>query len=452
MRILLSLTFLFFSFAGFANPHWDEKTVPKDNLLQANAFSNWRTIVDPYQRPKNSGKALRITVAWNAQSESYQIAQKIIENSGTESLSLRSKKVSPFGSYRGTVTNEKTNTSFHDSIGTGRAFRKLVRDITFRFPLPESDFVFRMTAEHPVKGHQENVLEEKIKISELTSISTSGLKDVEIYQLRKATASPAIQFVIYAEGFLLENKDHFYQSALRSVEALKTANIPGFAHMNFVGVFASSGVKLGKAQNLGPTVSARDSAFGLYFPYWYDFGRWYHVIYPTDENKFRKSLAVVPYDYNLILVDSADYWGVGNFRSHTAIPTRNYSFTYLLLHELGHYMGLNEEYQGGGPTELEFAPEIAESWSQNLSFLPEKSLDKLKWKALVKDQNTPIPTPNNFWSAGKFGAYLGGYADSVHVHSQAHRPGLACIMESKASFCSVCIHGMQSVIDIDLGQ
>jgi hypothetical protein len=166
MRILLSLTFLFFSFAGFANPHWDEKTVPKDNLLQANAFSNWRTIVDPYQRPKNSGKALRITVAWNAQSESYQIAQKIIENSGTESLILRSKKVSPFGSYRGTVTNEKTNTSFHDSIGTGRAFRKLVRDITFRFPLPESDFVFRMTAEHPVKGHQENVLEEKIKISQ----------------------------------------------------------------------------------------------------------------------------------------------------------------------------------------------------------------------------------------------------------------------------------------------
>src|SRR4029078_1103016 len=146
-------------------------------------------------------------------------------------------------------------------------------------------------------------------------------------------------------------------------------------------------------------------------PYWDNFGRWYNVVYPTNENKFRNHLAVAPYDYPLILINNSGYWGVGNYMSLTAIPARNSTyFTYLLLHEFGHFFGLNEEYEGGGPTELEFAPGISEPWSQNITFLRSRELASLKWNRFVKE-TTPLPTPRDLWRSSNplYGAYAGGY-------------------------------------------
>ncbi len=83
-------------------------------------------------------------------------------------------------------------------------------------------------------------------------------------------------------------------------------------------------------------------------------------------------MATVPYDYPLVVIDNADYWGVGNYMSLTVVPAANSSyFTYLLIHEFGHFFGLNEEYEEGGRTELEFAPQQDEPWSQNITFLPD---------------------------------------------------------------------------------
>ena len=43
-----------------------------------------------------------------------------------------------------------------------------------------------------------------------------------------------------------------------------------------------------------------------------------------------------------ILVNSDGYWGVGNYLSFTAIPANNATyFSYLLLHEFGHFFGLS---------------------------------------------------------------------------------------------------------------
>jgi hypothetical protein len=219
--------------------------------------------------------------------------------------------------------------------------------------------------------------------------------------------------------------------------------------MEMRAVFAPSKKNHGSAKNLGTPVPEFESFLGLYYAYWYPFGRWYHVMYPTRESKYRNSIGQVPYDYPIALVDNGNYWGVGNFNELTAIPSDSSSFTYLLLHELGHFFGLNEEYESGGRTELEFAPEIDEPWSQNITFLRDKS--ELKWRDFVSS-STPLPTPKFHWSdASSYGAYKGGYAQSQPV-GQSHKPGLSCIMNSSGTFCPICKHAIEEKIKFDLGE
>jgi hypothetical protein len=258
---------------------------------------------------------------------------------------------------------------------------------------------------------------------------------------------------IYAEGYSLNEKNHFLQHALKTVNVLQEGHFPGVEYMSFYAVFSPSSEKQGKAKDLGLPVPEFNSFLGLYYPYWDNFGRWYHVVYPTNENKFRHALAAAPYDYPIILVNNAEYWGVGNYMSHTAIPANNDNyFSYLLFHEMGHFFGLNEEYQGGGRTELEFASDIPEPWSQNLSFLPQTSFFRIKWNEFIHN-DTPIPTPYDIWNSFPpvYGAYEGGYGDSKSSHSLSYKPGLHCIMDKYDSFCDVCAKGIKDVVYYSLG-
>lgn len=436
-----------------ANPHWNQMSIPLDSSYSfykdTKFYADWRKKVKKYRKTTTETQAIRITVRWNQSSNTYSILEKFIENTATPALKARSKKESPYGSFKAKITDVTNDVAFYDSIGTGEAYKRLVKDISFRFPFIKNDFQFSMTVENSLEGNQETVLSEVIKISELSAINPT-LPNLEIFSLKEATQSPSLEFVFYAEGYATNEKQQFFSKALASVDILKNMNIPYFNNMNFVAVFAGSNQRLGRATNLGFPVVQRDSAFGLYFPYWYNFGRWYNVIYPTDENYFRTSLAVVPYDYNVIIVKSSEYWGVGNYKTHTAIPSDSSSYIYLLLHEFGHFLGLNEEYDGGGATELQFAQNIREAWSQNMTFLPEMSLIKVKWSSFITDLNTPIPTPSYFWQENNYGVYSGGYGDSNGLRS-TYKPGLSCTMESGQRFCPICMAGMADVIRSDLG-
>lgn len=277
--------------------------------------------------------------------------------------------------------------------------------------------------------------------------------DLEVRQLLPAVKTPSLRVNIYAEGYTQSEKMKFWNRAIKTVQALQSQQFPGIDYMDFYAVFNPSHKRLGVAEDLGLPVPEFDSFLGLYYPYWDNFGRWYHIVYPTRENKFRQGLASAPYDYPIVLVNNSQYWGVGNYKSHTAIPADNSTyFTYILIHELGHFFGLNEEYEGGGRTELEFASEMKEPWSQNITFLTTPSHSGLKWNELVNPQMS-IPTPYSDWQSTppQYGAYRGGYGDSPSHQGASHKPGLNCVMESHASFCDICQKGIMDVIRFDLG-
>ncbi|MDZ4678028.1 MAG: M64 family metallopeptidase [Oligoflexia bacterium] len=448
LKILLSLLVLLIHSLAGANPYPYQDEVTKDPEW----LKNWQ----PHQifekqilhsRLNVGQEVMRIQVDWSQTGEVYALNSVTKELSGTPGLKKTTSRRDALGSYIGIIRNSQTGEALgYSSVGTGQEYRKLVRAMTFRFPMPQSKVIFQLMAEDPQSGIMKLVLEKTV---ELPLIQTIVSIPVETRILSSAVnQNEKLIFAIYADGYLANRKNVFWLQAQKTVDALKRTNFPGIEHFEFVGVFAPSNQALGSATDFGLPVKTRDSFLGLYYPYWNKFGRWYHIVYPTNEKKFRDALGQVPHDYALALLDNSEYWGIGNYKAFTAIPAGNTQyFAYLLTHELGHFFGLNEEYDGGGATELEFATGIDEPWSQNITFL--KDPKNLKWKQFVKPQ-TPIPTPLTHWSmtTRPLGAYVGGYADSL---GNSHIPGMDCAMSKISDFCPVCKHAIVERVKFDLG-
>jgi len=427
--LLLSTTLL-------ANPYPDPDRVPRLPIPQATGKLSRavnREVIE----------VLRVQVDWVEKREGYEIASVVKEPSGTAALLRRAKNPPPFGSYRARLEDSLTREVLaYDSIGTGKEFRKLTRAFTFRFPIPDRRVDFVFSAENPKTGVMEEVLRRPL----LSPVFAEATPPVEVKSVLAAETSPSILVSIYSEGYSPERKARFWQDAERVAKTLRQNDFPAAKQMEFQAAFAPSGLSIGTATDLGLPVPERDTFLGLYFPYWNPFGRWYHVVYPTREARYRRGIGQIAYDYPIVLIDNSGYWGIGNFNELTAVPNGHSSFVYLLMHEFGHFFGLNEEYEGGGATELSFAPEISEPWSQNITF----DAKNVKWKSFVA-AGTPLPTPSSKWQGnGPWGAYRGGYADTEPTN-HSHKPGFDCVMESGKKFCPICKHAIEGKVAYDLG-
>ncbi len=459
MRFIIFLVLsaaLFLQQTALANPYWDKNKVPKDA-----SYASYRNPLPDVSKLKtvdafkDAEPVLRMQIDWLPDSDTYTFAGMVVEGSGTRALLARSQTKPKWGSYLGVLKNKDGTTIYYDAIGTGQEYRKLTRAITFRFPIPREDSTFELYAENPQTGVMELVLSKFVSSRLIPREAQEFDGVVEVKELALATKTPTVRVNIYAEGYQDNDADKakFWQSALKTVRALQGEKFPGVEHMNFYGVFHASNKELGKARDLGMPVQTRDSYLGLYYPYWDNFGRWYNVVYPTSEDRMRTGLGAVPYDYPIILVNNSEYWGVGNYMAFTAIPANSPGyFNYLLMHEFGHFFGLNEEYQGGGRTELEFASQMDEPWSQNITFLADTRHEKLKWNRFVSKTRS-LPTPYSEWKDHPpvYGAYRGGYADSTSTKGISHIPGLDCTMESRQHFCDICKGGIEEVVAFSAG-
>lgn len=384
---------------------------------------------------------LRVQIDWS-EGEVYQLKALTKENSGTQALLKKASHRDKFGSY---VAELKIHgKSYFDSIGMGKEYRRLAQSLSFRFPHIEGTGNLKLWAEHPQTGIHEVVLESTIDTASAQKLPE---QKIETRLLREATGTAPIVFTIYADGYTQERKERFFSRAQQVIRALESSKFPGVENFRFLAVFAVSKTAIGTARDLGPKPIKRDAFLGLYFPHWNKFGRWYNVVYPTDEAQLRGAFGQVAYDYPLALIDDSAYWGVGNYRMYTAIPAEARQFDFLLLHEFGHFLGLNEEYEEEGRTELEFAPGIAEPWSANMTFHPRRG--ELKWEHLVA-ADTELPTIATWNTGSKVGAYPGGYAGS-EPRGQNHKPVQYCTMNMGGAFCPVCVEGIQAQLKKDSG-
>ncbi len=445
---------VFISVLAQANPYFDESKVSRNKSYDPPRplprFSNRIRIRDT----KLAGfEVIRVAISTGRDGlRDFAVTRIVKETSGTESFLRRSRHPSMIGSFRAIVRDKKSGQPlYYDSIGTGQEYARLVDELSFRFPVPSGPSILELIAENPQSGRMELVLRHEFDPNQASTFEpdTSG---VEIRELKRPSSfGPSVRVNLYAEGYLASRNNAFWSHAQYMVAALVKNQFPMAENMHFFGVFAPSKETLGYARDLGRPIPEFPTRLGLYFPYWENFGRWYHVVYPTREEKYRQALSIAPYDYKIVLVDDGQYWGVGNFRSPIAIPAQSPYSVYLLLHEFGHYFGLNEEYEEGGRTELEFAPGIDEPWSQNITFLRTGQIADLKWREFVLP-TTPLPTPDHVWDDDPpiYGAYKGGYAGSPST-GHSHKPGYGCVMNNGRSFCPICRRAIEDVVNFDRG-
>lgn len=436
-----------FASTAFANPYPDASKVAKDTFTVDHTLSfdesEWTAVTQ-------GSPVLRVDIEWDSRSDKFSFKGAVKENSGTPALIKRAKNKPKLGSYIGILIDpdSKQEVAF-DSVGTGHMFSKLSRAANFRFPQPDKKMLFRMMGENRRSGVMEKIME--FEVDPALAIDNPQQFNPELseklYKRADVADSEKLLFVVYAEGYKSGEKSSFDKHVNKLISAMR--DFPGYNNLEIKGVFGASRLKIGKAPKGNPPkkITVRDSFLGLYYPFWMNFGRWYHVAYPTSEVKFHNAIGASAYDYPFAMVDSGDYWGVGNFMSHTAVPSRNNRFRYLVWHELGHFFGLNEEYNSGGRTELEFAPGIKEPWSQNITFNAQNR-ESLKWKQYVAS-STPVPTKR--WSRGKWGAYKGGYAQSKPT-GRSHIPGSGCMMSSGRNFCKICAEEIKKQMGVDLGR
>src|SRR5690606_31138829 len=146
---------------------------------------------------------------------------------------------------------------------------------------------------NPQTGAMEKVVTYVVSPTQLQK-AQSHFADLEIKELALASKKPSLRVNIYAEGYSKNEKELFWKQALKTVQTLQKEKFPGVEYMSFYAVFHPSNSKLGEPKKLGLPVPEFDSFLGLYYPYWNDFGRWYHIVYPTREDKFRQGLAAAP--------------------------------------------------------------------------------------------------------------------------------------------------------------
>lgn len=388
-------------------------------------------------------RVMRIQVDWTPE-DGFTTTSGVKELSGTEALAKRARREDRLGSFIGIVSDPATQEPiFQQTIGIGYRYMPALRAVTFRFPELEQPFLFTLKGENEETGATETVLETTLDPATFSALAT---QEVELVSLREAMQEPALIVNFYAEGYPANGRDRFLTDARSMVDMLEDG-LPEQERMEFRAVWSPSNVALGSAQNLGSPVAERDSFLGLYYPYWMGYHRWQVIVYPTREKRFRDAIGQVPYDYPIAILDTSVYTNVGNYNELTAVANGTGQVRTLLLHEIGHFFGLNEEYSSSG-TELTFSPGVTEPWSQNMTWNPDRGT--LKWGALV-DADTPIPTPSSAWMGENIGAYPGGYGgDDERTHIPV--PPGACVMSTGDDFCAVCGAAIADKIKFDLGE
>jgi hypothetical protein len=109
-----------------------------------------------------------------------------------------------------------------------------------------------------------------------------------------------------------------------------------------------------------------------------------------DNRALRDVAAWAPYEFVVILVNSATYGGGGIYGAFATVAAGSAWSEYLFVHEFGHHFAaLADEYYTS-PAVYEPAAQVVEPWEANVTALLDG--EPLKWRTTVR-AGTPIPTP-----------------------------------------------------------
>jgi hypothetical protein len=223
----------------------------------------------------------------------------------------------------------------------------------------------------------------------------------------------------------------------------------------------------------------------------YDAFRSERYILTFDNRAFRELAQHSPYEFVEILANDQTYGGGGIYGLYGTVAADSLWAPYIFVHEFGHHFGgLADEYY---TSDVAYLPAVdrVEPWEPNVTALLDP--DQLKWKHLV-EASTPTPTPwekekfethsreiqkrrreirkqnrpesemdalfleqkkeeDAMLAAEKYAGKVGAFEGANYEAKGYYRPQANCIMFTRSdTFCRVCSHAIERVIDLYAGK
>lgn len=257
------------------------------------------------------------------------------------------------------------------------------------------------------------------------------------YLHKGSSQLPKIDVAIVAEGYTVEQQEHFYADAQTAVNSILSHE--PFKHyadrFNFVAV---ASVSADSDVSIPKEGIWRNTVLSSHFSTFYS-DRYLTTLHQRDLHNL---LARIPYEHIIVLANTYTYGGGGIYNAYTLTTTHHKAFKPVVVHEFGHsFAALADEYDYGAPYDDYFFSNL-EPWEKNITTLTD--FDS-KWKDMLP-KDTPIPTPvTTEKNAKKIGVYEG----AGYVSKGVYRACQDCRMRTNEckAFCPVCQRALSELIE-----
>lgn len=338
------------------------------------------------------------------------------------------------------------STLFQEWLNTEEAtHRTKAFENVFLVPMPESDAVIRIEL-YDNRGRISASQEFAVSPDDILIKRLERKPAPHRYIVRNGGTADKIDIAIVAEGYTAAEAGMFYDDASRAVESI-------FSHSPFTELsdrFNIVAVAL-PSEESGVSVPHdhiwKDTALGSHFD------TFYTERYLTTLNLFKlhDSLAGIPYEHIIILVNTDAYGGGGIFNSYLLSSAHNEWTDPVIVHEFGHcFAGLADEYFYDDQFTEYYYPDT-EPWEPNITTLKDFST---KWQDMAGDGCRPVGKEEQLadpehWAGDPDDFKVGLYEGAGYQSEGVYRGFPECRMKINdwPSFCPVCQRAIRDMIE-----
>ena len=422
-------------------------------------FSVDRVVIEPLPWPGNPAKPIDTTNRGTYYFEVRDLrSQRVLYSRGFSSI---------YGEWATTEEAKKANRTFHESL---------------RFPAPDGPVQLAVKKRDAQNAFREvwstNIDPHDKRIDTSKPPSPGRVLELE----RNGDPAEKVDLLFLGDGYSAAEQDKCEKDVRRLAEGVFSFS-PFKERRKDFNVWAICSPSPDSGVSHPSRGVYRNTLFGSQFDV---FGTERYAL-AFDNRAIRSMASFAPYDVMGIVMNSNEYGNGGIFGLYATVSIDYPSAIRVFIHEFGHHFAdLGDEYYFNANVAYAPATTRVEPWEPNITALLDPK--NLKWKDLVLP-DTPIPTtwPKDCYESslrqtpahiqqmraegrtpaeieeyrrqaretaehclaeGPYANKVGAFEGAMYETNGYYRPQQRCIMLSGETYCAVCQHAIEEIIDL----